>query len=157
MHSQADANMLCFFIHLHVGSSNAHLAVLSPAAAGSMGAADSKSIADCCGSRKLEAAQDDGAPPENRDRGGFGGFLPSNPLGGGKDGGGGGGGAPGKPGKRVISDAVFRNNKAEVEARFRGDTNEMDADRYAYMLARAHSCPCSRTCVWAAERKPFRV
>ena len=87
MHSQADANMLCFFIHLHVGSSNAHLAVLSPAAAGSMGAADSKSIADCCGSRKLEAAQDDGAPPENRDRGGFGGFLPSNPLGGGKDGG----------------------------------------------------------------------
>ena len=33
------------------------------------------------------------------------------------------------PGKLVISDSVFRNNKAEVEARFKGDTNEMDADR----------------------------
>lgn len=33
------------------------------------------------------------------------------------------------PGKLVISDAVFRNNKTEVEARFKGDTGEMDADR----------------------------
>jgi len=57
--------------------------------------------------------------------------------GGGAGGGTGGGGffsafggeTKGVPGKLVISDAVFRNSKAEVEARFKGDTGEMDADR----------------------------
>ncbi|MGB1593939.1 MAG: ankyrin repeat domain-containing protein, partial [Promethearchaeia archaeon] len=89
-----------------------------------MGASDSKAVADCCGSRK---AIDNGGGGAGVQNGGGWGLMPMVGAAGSTKANGGSSG--GKPGRLVISDAVFRNNKPEVEARFKGDTGEMDADR----------------------------